>query len=66
MGLGFSANANERNTCFIAFNAPGAGTGPFQGKAGYAINPLGDIVGQYIAPGRMASTRKARLRELLL
>src|SRR5262249_33529009 len=45
LGLGLSANANERNTCFTTFHAPGAGTGPFQGTFAYAINPAGAIAG---------------------
>src|SRR6516165_8006688 len=48
LGLGFSANAQERKTTFITFDVPGAGTGPFQGTAGYAINPAGEIAGQYL------------------
>jgi len=49
-GLGLSANAQERNTTITTFDAPGAGTGPFQGTAGYAINSAGEIAGQYIDP----------------
>src|SRR4029077_14649702 len=48
LGLGLSANANERNTCFTTFDAPGAGTGPFQGTLGIANNPAGAIAGYYI------------------
>ena len=45
LGLGLSASANERETCFITFDAPGA-----IGTAGYAINPGGEIGGQYVDP----------------
>jgi hypothetical protein len=38
---------------YTSFDAPGAGTGPFQGTAGYAINPAGEIAGQYIDPSRV-------------
>src|SRR5215469_4812623 len=50
LGPGLSVNAQERKTTFITFDAPGAGTGPFEGTAGYAINPAGVIAGQYIDP----------------
>ena len=46
-GLGLSANTNERNTSFITFDVPGAGTGPFQGTFGIANNPAGAITGYY-------------------
>src|SRR5215831_7979384 len=48
LGLGLSANAQERNMCFTTFDAPGAGTGPFQGTLGIAINPAGAIAGYYV------------------
>ena len=48
LGLGLSASANERGTCFITFDAPGAGTGPFQGTLPEAINPAGAIAGLYL------------------
>src|SRR5215467_2962396 len=48
LGLGLSVNAQERKTTFITFDAPGAGTGPFQGTLGIAINPAGAITGQYL------------------
>src|SRR5215472_8988454 len=47
LGLALSVNANERNTTFITFDAPGAGTGPFQGTFGIANNPAGAITGYY-------------------
>src|SRR6516164_7311412 len=31
----------------ITFDAPGAGTGPFQGTLAFAINPAGTIAGHY-------------------
>ena len=31
----------------ITFDAPGAGTGPFQGTVTYAINPMGTIAGYF-------------------
>ena len=46
LALGLSANANERETCFITFDAPGAGTGPFQGTFAFSINPGGAIAGE--------------------
>ena len=48
LGLGLSASANERGTCFITFDAPGAGTGPFEGTLPQAINPAGAIAGLYL------------------
>src|SRR5215470_4183305 len=48
LGLGLSVNAQERKTTFITFDAPGAGTGPFQGTIGVANNPAGAIVGYYL------------------
>jgi hypothetical protein len=43
LGLSLSANAQERRTTFITFDAPGA-----IGTAAYAINPAGEIAGQYV------------------
>src|SRR5262249_4194671 len=48
LGLGLSANAQERTPTFITFDAPGAGTGPFQGTVPQSVdcmNPAGAIVG---------------------
>src|SRR5215469_6029952 len=44
LGLGFSANAQERNTTFITFDVPGAAQGTFPN----AINPAGAITGYYL------------------
>ena len=48
LGLGLSASANERETCFTTFDAPGAGTGPFQGTVPFCNNPPAGITGYYI------------------
>src|SRR5215470_78695 len=48
LGLGLSANAQERTPTFITFDAPGAGTGPGQGTFPNAINPAGAIGGDYL------------------
>jgi hypothetical protein len=46
-GFGLSANAKERKTTLITFDAAGAGTGAFQGTIVNSINPAGAIVGFY-------------------
>jgi hypothetical protein len=50
-GFALSANANERKTALITFDAPGAGKGAFQGTQGIAISPEGAITGYYIDSG---------------
>jgi hypothetical protein len=54
-GFVLSANANERKTAIITFDAPGAGTGgPFQGTLVAGINPAVVITGTFTtfdAPG---------------
>ena len=54
LGLGFSANANERKTAIVTFDVPGAGTGAGQGTIGYAITPNETITGQYTDSGTVA------------
>src|SRR5215472_10697555 len=44
LGMGSSANAQERNTTFITFDVPGAAEGTFPD----AINPAGVITGDYL------------------
>ena len=44
--LGLSATAHAQK--IITFNAPGAGTGVFQGTYGSAVNLFGSITGNYI------------------
>src|SRR5437667_337320 len=46
LGLGLSADAQARNTTFITFDAPGAGTGAFQGTFALDINQAGAIAGE--------------------
>jgi hypothetical protein len=43
-GFVLSANANERKTAIITFDAPGAGTGAGQGTFAGTPNPAGAIV----------------------
>jgi hypothetical protein len=45
LGLG---SADKPKPAFITFDAPGAGTGAFQGTIAIGINPAGAIVGQYV------------------
>jgi hypothetical protein len=52
-GFVLSANANERKTAIITFDAPGAGTGAFQGTNALAINPEGAITGFYFDSGNV-------------
>ncbi len=49
LGLGLCANAQDINRTprIIAFDAPGAGTGAFQGTYPLAINASGEIAGGY-------------------
>jgi hypothetical protein len=53
-GLVLSANANERKTTIITFDAPGSGTGAFQGTTSLAISPNGTITGYYLDSGNVA------------
>ena len=45
LGLGLSANAQEGT--FVTFDAPGAGTGLYEGTYPFAIDPAGVITGFY-------------------
>ena len=47
LGLGLSAKAQDRKATIITFDAPGAGTGTFQGTIPEDINPAGVITGVY-------------------
>jgi hypothetical protein len=47
LGVPVSAVAQERKAIFIEIDAPGAGTGSFQGTLAYTINPAGAIAGTY-------------------
>jgi hypothetical protein len=38
----------ERDGSFTTLDAPGAGTGPFQGTSIAAINSAGQVTGQYL------------------
>ena len=51
-GFVLSANA-ERKTAIITFDAPGAGTGAFEGTQGLAISPNGTITGLYADSGKV-------------
>ena len=53
LGFVLSANANERKTAIITFDAPGAGTGASQGTQGLAISPQGIITGYYLDSGNV-------------
>jgi hypothetical protein len=53
-GFVLSANANEGKTAIITFDAPGAGTGFFQGTQGFAISPQGTITGLCIDSGNVS------------
>ena len=53
LALGLSASANQRETCFTTFDAPGAGTGPFQGTLPEAINPAGAIADYTLTPAAL-------------
>src|ERR1700745_348327 len=44
LGLGLSVNA-ARAATITTFDAPGAGTGAFQGTTAFGINPAGTITG---------------------
>lgn len=44
----FHGFLRTRDGEFIEFNAPGAGTGPFQGTQGFAISPRGIVIGKTI------------------
>jgi hypothetical protein len=49
LALSVAASADEdHHHHVITFNAPGAGTGPFQGTLAYSINPGGAITGLYV------------------
>src|ERR1700739_214524 len=50
LGLGLVAQAQK--TRLIRFDAPGAGTGAYQGAIANGINPGGAIAGFYVAEGR--------------
>lgn len=42
------AFVRDKDGGVIIFDAPGAGTGPFQGTRAYALNPSGTVTGWYI------------------
>ena len=50
-GFVLSANANERKTAIITFDAPGATHGLSQGTHGIAISPQGTITGTFDSNG---------------
>jgi hypothetical protein len=45
--LAAQGNREGKPTKLVIFDAPGAGTGAFEGTVGYGINPAGAIVGVY-------------------
>jgi len=47
LGLGLSANAQDRKTTIITFDVPSAATGPGQGTSATVINPAGVIAGHF-------------------
>jgi hypothetical protein len=53
-GFVLSANANERKTAIITFDAPGAGTGIGQGTFPSNPTPAGAIVGFYLDASNVA------------
>ena len=56
-GVVLSANANERKTAIITFDAPGAGTGgPFQGTLVAGITPAGVITGGFLDANEVEHT----------
>jgi hypothetical protein len=56
-GFVLSANANERKTAIITFDAPGATHGLFQGTHGNAISPQGTITGTFDSNGNHGFVR---------
>src|SRR6201987_1489322 len=56
-GFVLSANANERKTAIITFDAPGATHGLFQGTHGTAISPQGTITGTFDLNGNHGFVR---------
>jgi hypothetical protein len=56
-GFVLSANANERKTAIITFDAPGATHGLFQGTHGIAISPQGTITGTFDSNGNHGFVR---------
>ena len=62
--LNFNDNALiPRQPTIITFDAPGAGTGPFQGTQPSAINPAGVICGVISDANRVFSSQCSRARE---
>ena len=56
-GFVLSANANERKTAIITFDAPGATHGLSQGTHGIAISPQGTITGTFDSNGNHGFVR---------
>ena len=56
-GFVLFANANERKTAIITFDAPGATHGLFQGTHGNAINQQGTITGYFDSNGNHGFVR---------
>ena len=56
-GFVLSANANERKTAIITFDAPGATHGFMQGTHANAINPQGTITGTFDLNGNHGYVR---------
>ena len=48
LGPGLSATADDHKATIITFEAPGAGTGAYQGTYGFGLNDLGAITGIYV------------------
>jgi hypothetical protein len=55
--------ADKPHPIIITFDAPGAGTGPFQGTQPSAINPAGVICGVISDANRVFSSQCSRARE---
>jgi hypothetical protein len=62
-GLVLSANANERKTAIITFDAPGSGTGAFEGTLGFDISPNGTIT--FLPPGEWVHDQRSRKNPVL-
>src|ERR1700739_4967977 len=57
LGFVLAANAHERKTAIITFDAPGATHGLFQGTHGIAISPQGTITGTFDSNGNLGFVR---------